>query len=236
VVVRRLNRFAVAVRPGGGKTVLRLHLPNSGRMTELLRPGTRGLAVLHRRRPRRRTVGTLLLVRYRRRWVGVDARLPNRLFEAAMRAGTLPAFRHYVRWRPEAPLGRGRVDFLLMGRDGACLVETKSCNRVDGAVALFPDAPTARGARHLEDLARVAQRGGRAAVVWIVQRSDARALRPFAAADPDFARAAQRAAARGVRFYAYACRVTPRRVTLLRRIPVRLGAVRWTDGAASAGG
>lgn len=236
VVVRRLNRFAVAVRPGSGKPVLRLHLPNSGRMSELIRPGTRGLAVLQRRRPRRRTAGTLLLVRHRGRWVGVDARLPNRLFEAAMRAGALREFRRYARWRPEVLLGRGRVDFLLMGRDGVCLVETKSCNRVDGTVALFPDAPTARGTRHLEDLARAARRGGRAAVVWIVQRSDARALRPFAAADPRFARAARRAAALGVRFYAYTCRVTPRRVTLLRRIPVRLGAVPRSVGANPADG
>jgi sugar fermentation stimulation protein A len=163
------------------------------------------LAVLQRRGPRRRTAGTLLLVRHRGRWVGVDARLPNRLFEAAMRAGALRAFRRYARWRPEVQLGRGRVDFLLMGRDGVCLAETKSCNRVDGTVALFPDVPTPRGTRHLEDLARAARRGGRAAAL-------------------------------GVRFYAYTCRVTPRRVTLLRRIPVRLGAVHRSDGANPADG
>lgn len=214
----RRNRFAVEAVDGGGRR-LYLHLPNSGRMTELLLPGTPGLAHLPAR-PRGRTAGTLLAVRHRDRWVGVDAGVPNRLFVAALKDGALEPFRGYRIRRREQPWDGGRVDFALEGPVGPCLVETKSCNRVDGGVALFPDAPTARGARHLRGLAAAAARGLRCAVVWFVQRDDAGALRPFEEADPGFAAAVAEAARAGVELYAYRCRVTPAAIELGAPIPV----------------
>lgn len=216
-VRRRLNRFAVEAVHSRDGTPLRLHLPNSGRMEELLRPGAPGLARLV---PGRRTDGTLLLVRYAGRWVGVDAGLPNRLFAACLAAGALAPFRGARGWRREAVWAGHRIDFLLEGDRGPWLVEVKSCNRVDGDVALFPDAPTARGARHLRLLAEAVAGGARAAVVWFVQRDDARRLRPFRAADPDFAEAVREALAAGVELHAYRCRVTPEAVTVLGPIPV----------------
>lgn len=222
-VVSRANRFAVWARAGGRR--LYLHLPNPGRMTELLRPGAAGLAHL-RGGGEKRTRGVLLLVRHRGRWVGMDARLPNALCAAALRAGLLPNLCHYHRWRAEVRRGDSRFDFVGEGPRGHVVVEAKSCNLVSGGVALFPDAPTARGARHLLDLARMARRGARAVVVWFVQRDDASVLRPYEEADPQFARAARAAARAGVRFYAFTCRMSPAGATVLRRIPVRLGRVR----------
>lgn len=219
-VVSRANRFAVWARAGGRRVYL--HLPNPGRMAELLRPGAAGLAYLGGG-GEKRTRGVLLLVRHRGRWVGMDARLPNALCAAALRAGLLRGFRRYRRWRAEVRVGGSRFDFVGTGPSGRIVVEAKSCNLVSGGVALFPDAPTARGARHLLDLARVARRGTRAAVVWFVQRDDASVLRPNEETDPHFARAARVAARAGVRFYAFACRMSPAGATVLRRIPVRLG-------------
>lgn len=238
-LVRRLNRFAVEVLDPSGHPLV-LHLPNSGRMAELLVPGAPGLAYLlpagaasgddparpgtgrtpDNPPPARRTAGVLLAVRYQDRWVGVDARLPNPLFEAALRAGALPPFRGYNRWRREAAWEGGRIDFVLEGTAGTCLVETKSCNRVDDGVALFPDAPTARGARHLRSLAAAARTGHAAAVVWWIQRDDATCLRPFAEVDPEFAAAIAEAAAAGVGLYAYRCRVDRAGVHLDRPVPV----------------
>lgn len=214
-LLRRLNRFAVEATAAGRR--IRLYLPNSGRMEELLRPGVRGLA--HLTSGSRRTRGTLLLVRHRGRWVGVDARTPNRLFEEGVRQRALAPFRRYTRWSREVRIGSNRIDFVLE-QGGRCLVETKSCNRVDEGVALFPDAPTTRGVRHLEALAEAALRGDRAAMVWFVQRDDAVLLRPYAEADPAFAAAVARAASSGVELYAYTCRVTPRAITVLAPIPV----------------
>ncbi|MDR7486312.1 MAG: DNA/RNA nuclease SfsA [Armatimonadota bacterium] len=227
-VLDRVNRFAVHARAGRRRLVL--HLPNPGRMAELLVRGAHGLAALTPSRSRR-TAGTLLVVRHRGRWVGMDARLPNRLFEEALRTGALAPFRGYRRWRREAPLGGSRIDFVLEGPSGRCLVETKSCNRVDGGVALFPDAPTTRGAAHLRLLARAARAGRRAAVVWFIQRDDARILRPFAELDPQFARAARQAKRRGVEFYAYTCRVTPWAITVDRAIRVAVCEARFQKSA-----
>src|SRR5690606_35914916 len=91
---------------------LLLHLPNSGRMQELLVPGTRALAALDGGGARK-TDGTLLLVRYNDRWVSVDSRMPNKLFERCLADGRLPAFRGYDRWRAEVSWGKGRIDFML---------------------------------------------------------------------------------------------------------------------------
>ena len=228
---------AVGGRDGADRDrPLRLHLPNSGRMAELLAPGTRGLARLAAGDRHRRTAGELLLVAYRGRWVSVDARMPNRLFLAALRARALPPFAAYRRWQAEVPWGRGRLDFRLEDADPPappCLVETKSCNLVEGGTALFPDAPTARGSRHLDAMAAAVRQGWRAAVVWFVQRDDAVRLAPHSTADPAFAAALARARAAGVEAYAYRCRVTPAAIAVLDAIPVLTAPVVQGDPSPS---
>lgn len=217
---RRVNRFVVEVVSDEDGRHLRLHLPNSGRMRELLPPGAKGLAHLDVS-PGRRTAGTLLLVHYNDRWVSVDARMPNRLLEQGLEHRALTPFREFTRWRAEIAVDGARLDFLLERPDGmSCLVETKSCNLVEAGVALFPDAPTTRGTRHLEILTAHAGQGSRAAVVWFVQRDDAQQLRPHRDADPDFAAALDKALSAGVEAYAYRCRVTPKTITPLEAIPV----------------
>lgn len=242
-IVQRRNRFAVEARldarnpwpddagaygpldpsDGAGEPDrLLLHLPNSGRMQELLAPGARALAALDGGGARK-TDGTLLLVRYNQRWVSVDARMPNKLFERCLADRFLPDFREYDRWRAEVSWGRGRIDFMLTASDDAApplLVETKSCNLVEDGLALFPDAPTERGARHLRELIAAVDDGFRAAVVWFVQRDDATRLAPYRTADPAFADAVADARGAGVELFAYRCRVSPAGVEVLDEIPV----------------
>ena len=95
--------------------------------------------------------------------------------------------------------------------------------QVEDGVALFPDAPTVRGARHVRELAACVRRGGRAAIVFVVQRDDAGAMRPHIGNDPEFAAALGEATRAGVRVLCYGCRVTRRGVALARRIPLRIG-------------
>lgn len=207
--------------PQGGRRLV-LHLPNSGRMRELLTAGTPALAELDFREDRK-THGTLLVVYYNHRWVSVDARMPNRLFERCVEEQCLPQFAGYDRRQAEAAWGRGRIDFLLTSSDQKrppLLVETKSCNLVEDGLALFPDAPTERGARHLHELIRGVRDGYRAAVVWFVQRDDATRLAPYREADPAFADAVAAARDAGVELYAYRCRVTPAGIYVLDQIPV----------------
>ena len=218
----RRNRFAADVQVDGRQAIA--HVPNSGRMEELL---VHGRPVLLHPAPRpsaRITAYDLLLVRHEDRWVGVDSRLPPALVIQAWRKGLMPPLGEYRRVRREVRLGSSRVDLLFSGPKGHCYLEAKSVNLVESGVALFPDAPTERGARHLGELARAVAQGHRAAVAFVVQRNDAHALAPHEPADPAFAQALRQAASEGVEVYAIVCAVTRARITPLRTVPVRLHA------------
>lgn len=219
VVVRRLNRFAVEVEMAG--RTLAAHLPNSGRVRELLAPGTPAL-LCPRTGPGRKTSFDLLLVRLGRIWVCADARLPNALLREALAEGRIEPLRGYPQVAAEVRFGGSRVDFLLRGPGGACLVETKSVTLVEEGLGLFPDAPTLRGVRHLEELMEARRQGMAAAVVFVVQRGDVRAFAPHDGADPRFGRALRRAAEEGVMVLAYRCLVSPREVRIAGPVPVRL--------------
>jgi sugar fermentation stimulation protein A len=218
--VSRDNRFRVTVEVDGQPVWA--HLPNSGRLGELLVPGRRAILV-ERAGEQRKTQYDLHLIEMESRWVSVDARLPNHLVEEALHAGTLSALTGYPRVRREVPYGRSRLDFVLQGDDRPpCLVEVKSVTLVIDGLACFPDAVTARGRRHLQELAAALEEGYRAAVVFVVQRADARGLRPHDESDPAFGRTLRDVARRGVEVYAYTCTVEPGRVAIARPVPVHL--------------
>lgn len=228
--LRRLNRFAALVEVGGRRVLA--HVANSGRLRELFVPGAR-VFLKARARAGRRCPFDLALVRAGGTLVSADARLPNALLAEALRAGRILPLRGWGLARAEVRHGRSRLDFVLEGPRGRSLVETKSVTLVERGVALFPDAPTSRGRRHVEALARALRRGpppsGRArrktigaAVVFVVQRGDAARFRPNVAADPAFAHALARAAAAGVRVLAYRCRVSRRSIRLADPIGVEL--------------
>ncbi|MGD1996400.1 MAG: DNA/RNA nuclease SfsA, partial [Anaerolineae bacterium] len=123
---------------------------------------------------------------------------------------------------PEVRRGESRLDFRLDGPRGVSWVEVKSVTLVEDGLALFPDAPTLRGRRHLEELMSLAQKKARAAIVFVVQRPDAAALAPHRAADPAFARALVDAARAGVETYAFRCAVTRQSLYLTSQLPVLL--------------
>lgn len=215
--VKRLNRFAALVEMNGRQELA--HVPNSGRMRELLCPGARVL-VAERTGPRK-TPFDLLMAWHGSRLVSVDARLAPALLEEALVEGRLPELGGFDTLRREVRVGASRLDLLGCGPEGCCLIETKSATLVREGVALFPDAPTTRGTRHLEELRRAAESGHRAAAVFVVQRDDAERLSPFEEADPTFA-AALRAVSPTVRLLAYGCRVSRGEIAITRRMPVEL--------------
>ena len=217
----RRNRFAADVLVDGRHATA--HVPNSGRMEELLVEGASVLLNLAPALAERRTAFDLVLVRYQGRWVGVDSRMPPALAIEAWRSGLLPALAGYQSVRREVRFGESRLDLQFQGPQGLCYAETKSVNLVEEGLALFPDAPTSRGVRHLGELVRAVSDGHAAAAVFVIQRDDARALAPYEAADPQFARALRVAAAHGVGIYAIACSVTETAITPMSLVPVRLG-------------
>lgn len=236
--VARPNRYLVIAKLGGKEVTA--HCADPGRLTELLQPG----ATIYLSRAignnTRKTEWDLRLVRDPETGtlVSLDTRVPNRLFEEGVRAGFFPYFREWEsiareRSLPAAPTAapsmatrrtqpHSRIDFLLTYPDKPRLwVEVKSASLVVDREARFPDAVTARGRRHLLELADLVQRGERAAVTFIVQRSDVDHIVAHRQTDPDFADALDAARAAGVGFHAATCSVTRTGVALDRLIEVR---------------
>ncbi|TVP43312.1 MAG: DNA/RNA nuclease SfsA [Gemmatimonadales bacterium] len=240
VFLERPNRFLCRVLLDGppGSPMgdpVEAHLPDPGRLTELLVTGRR-VMVAPAASPERRTRWTMALVRTPAGdgWVSVDTTLPNRLLARAFAeagaeagagatAGRRDALSELPGWRldrAEAVFGASRFDFLLRGpgpeRHGrGMILEAKSVTLVEDGRALFPDAVTARGARHVREMAELARGGMPATVIFVVQREDADSIEAAWEIDPDFADALAEAREAGVRVIGRRCRVTPEGVTLL---------------------
>ncbi|HHY31472.1 MAG TPA: DNA/RNA nuclease SfsA [Firmicutes bacterium] len=172
---------------------------------------------------RRKTSYDLALVDHEGLLVSVDSRVPNDLVFAGLQVGFFPDLALYSEVRRECAYGESRMDFRLSGSAaGDCLLEVKSVTLVRGGRALFPDAPTARGLRHVRELARAVAQGLRAIVVFVIQRDDAESLSPNDETDPAFGAGLREAVRSGVEVRAYTCRVALDRICLHREVPVLL--------------
>jgi sugar fermentation stimulation protein A len=220
--VQRDNRFRVQVNVGG--QVVPAHLPNSGRLSELLVAGRRLwlTPAPAGARARRKTAYDVTLVKCSDCLVSVDARLPSSLVAAALYCDRLDRWSDYVMIQREVSHGASRLDLRLDGAKDVppCWIEVKSVTLVENGVALFPDAPTARGRRHMEELIEILRAGERAAAVFVVQRDDPERFKPHPTADPAFAAALSQANAAGVNILAYRCHVTLEGIELTGSIPV----------------
>ena len=229
-VLGRRNRFTVGVRvEGRGAQEVAVHLPNSGRLAELLEPGlpchVRPAApTAGARAVPRRTAYDLVLVKYAGGLVCVDSRMPPHILREAAAAGLVPFLAGYstIISEPVFHTPGTRFDLRLERPGGVVWVETKSCTLVRDGVAMFPDAPTARGVRHLDELCLAVAGGEGAAIVFVVQREDAAAFTPNIATDPEFAAHLRTARAAGVHVAAWDCRVSPEGITLRQELPVIL--------------
>lgn len=217
----RPNRYLAYVAPRDGGRPFAAHVPNPGRMGELLVPGITEGWVAPVYGDGRKTQYDLISVYHHRTLVSIDSRVGNRMAKAALAAGLLEEFGAGP-WRAEVRWGQSRLDFAGGAAGGRpdSLLEVKCSNLKVGDDALFPDAPTLRGARHLRELARAARQGIRAGVLITVQRHDPVRFRANAALDPAFAAAFRRARSAGVRVRAQCLRVLPGRLEWDREIPV----------------
>jgi sugar fermentation stimulation protein A len=199
-----------------------VHMADPGRLRELLLPGKR-IWLRTADNPNRKTRWTAVLVESPdgRGLVSLDTTLPNKLIHKALKGQALRELRDWELVRAEFPMGRSRLDFLLSGLGGKQMaLEVKSVTLVEDGVALFPDAVTERGARHVRDLAEIAQRPGwEAGVLFVLQRPDAREIRAARNIDPKFADALEEAKGIGVRILGRRCTVHLDRIDLGDPVP-----------------
>ncbi len=220
-LVRRYKRFLADVELADG-TVLTVHCPNPGRMTSCSEPG-RPVRISDSGNPKRKLRHTLEMIRMGRTWVGVHTARPNSAVAAFLRAGRIPELSGYGEVRTEVAAGASRLDLLLRepGRRD-CWVEVKNCTLRVGEHAAFPDAVSARGRKHSDELAELVAAGHRAVIFYFVGRADCRRFRPADEVDPAYGEALRRAVAAGVEALAYRMRFSPRKIELVDRLPIDL--------------
>lgn len=216
---KRPNRFLALVEIKG--KMVPCFLPNPGRMNELLKMDSE--VVLRKiEKEERKTRFDVIGVFFNGELVSLDTRVPNRLVFDSLKKGIIEEFSDYNIIKPEFSFGRSRLDFLLTNEFEKCLLEVKSCSLVKDGVALFPDAPTLRGKRHLIELIKAKKEGYRSCVLFIIQRRNAKVFTPNDETDPDFGQALREAKSNGVEVYAYYSEFVGKKIFLRRKIKINL--------------
>ncbi len=224
--VQRYNRFLLQVRLEDSGVLADVHMADPGRLRELLVPDRR-IWLRPASNPNRKTRWTAVLVETPSGTglVSLDTTLPNRLIRQALETEVMEEFQGWKLEKAEVTMGRSRLDFLLSAEGGRQLaLEVKSVTLVEDGIALFPDAVTERGARHVRELTAIAGREGwEAGILFVLQRSDAQEIRAARRIDPVFSEALEEARVAGVRILGRRCRVFRDRVELGPSVPAVVG-------------
>lgn len=218
-LIRRYQRFLADVLLDSGEVVT-THCPNTGSMTGCNVPGSPVL-LSSNARPGRKYPYTWELVHSDGIWIGINTAHPNRLVADAILDGTVTELQGYETLRREVPYGsHSRIDLLLAGEKGRCYVEVKNVTLAEKGQALFPDAVTLRGQKHLCELEQVVASRNRGVIFFVVQRADTDSVAPADAIDPEYGRLLRRAAGAGVEILAYRALVTPESIVLKDPLPI----------------
>lgn len=222
VLLRRYKRFLADVQLLNGQVVT-AHCPNSGSMQACSQPGCKVYLSVHDD-AKRKLKYTWQMIRMPTSLVGVNTLVPNRLVAQAVSQGQVPGLDTYSRVKREVRVGtHSRLDLLLTREtQERCFVEIKNSTLVSKGVALFPDAVTARGRKHLIELRKLLDNGDRAVMFFLIQRTDARIFRPAEHIDGAYARELRRSVSAGVEVMAYDVRIDLERIGLNRNIPCEI--------------
>ncbi len=229
IFLERPHRYAIrAYLPDLGQEVV-AHLGDPGRLHDLLQPGARLLLDGPFPPSERKTSYTATLVEAPSGvWVSLVTTLPNKLFRLMLQQGHLPHLWAPEQTRPnvrsEVRHHNSRFDFQLSwpSEKRSLWLEIKSASWVEGTQALFPDAPTQRGTRHVRELTELHQQGEPAHIMFVVQRPDATEITPAQHIDPEFASALQDAQDAGLGLSAVCIAPTPEDIRFVRRLPIIL--------------
>lgn len=224
VLLRRYQRFLADVRLADGSHIT-AHTANTGSMLGCSAPGSRVWLSRAPNPARKYPLSWEMVEVAPGVLVGINTALPNRLVQEAIEGGVARELQGYDRMRAEVAYGteRSRIDLLLeRSTDNArCYVEVKNVTATgDQGVALFPDAVSARGTKHLRELMAVVAAGHRGVLCFCVQRGDVHEVRPADAIDPLYGATLRQAMAAGVEAIAYRAEVSPEGISLGVPLPV----------------
>lgn len=217
IFLERPNRFIAYVEQAGKREIC--HVKNTGRCRELLLPGAE-LYVQRSDNPNRKTALDLIVVRKGNELVNMDSQAPNRVVEEWLRAGNLCGPDAFV--KPECKYGNSRFDFYIEDGERKLFMEVKGVTLEEDGIARFPDAPTERGVKHIQELMECRKAGYKAYLFFVIQMKGVHVLEPNDRTHPAFGEILREAAKAGVQVLAYDCLVKPDELVIDRQIEVRL--------------
>jgi sugar fermentation stimulation protein A len=218
-LIRRYKRFLADIRLAD-KSQLTVHCPNSGSMKSCSDPGS-PVYYSTSDNPARKYPQTLEMVHSGSAWVGINTARTNGIVVEGLENGLIrelwpiDSLVREVKTSPDC-----RLDLLAESGGRQVYIEVKNCSYVDNGYALFPDAVTARGTKHLLELARLVREGRRGVIIWLVQRLDADRFAPAAQIDPHYAETLAAVSRQGVELLAYQAAVTPESIEIVRSLPI----------------
>ena len=219
--VERPNRFITLVKING--KIYRSHLPDPGRLKELLFPGANLLVRPAPKGSERKTKFSTVMVNHNGQLISLVSALPNQFVKEALGKNEIPIFEDYTLVRPEIPVGKHRFDFLLKDPNGSDFyLEVKSVTFVENGLAQFPDAVTERGAKHALALKKLVESGEGAGILFVCQRPDANSFQPMWDRDPKLGKAVLDANRAGVKVWCITLNISETDMTFNREIPVNL--------------
>ena len=221
ILLKRYKRFLADVRLRDG-TEITIHCPNSGSMLSCSRPGS-AVYISRSASPRRKYPFTLEMIKEDSTWIGVNTSLTNHIVVEGIENGDIPELRHPDSIRREVKVSAAsRLDVLLTKGTRDIFMEIKSCTLAVDSCAMFPDAVTSRGTRHLRELADLVKQGREGILFFLVQRLDANSFRPAAHIDPVYARTLAEVHSQGVRILVYQAEVLPEGIRIVGALPFSL--------------
>ena len=212
----RPNRFIAHIEIDGKTEIC--HVKNTGRCKELLPPGVT-VWCERSRNPARKTAFDLICVQKGSRLINMDSQAPNAAVKEWLLGGGLGNIENL---KPESTFGNSRFDFSFVKDGKPCLLEVKGVTLENDGVCAFPDAPTTRGAKHLQELTELVKEGYSTYVLFVIQMEDVKHLHPNDATDPDFGKALRQAAQAGVQILAMDCKVTPDTIKINKPVEIKL--------------
>ena len=219
-LIKRYKRFLAEIRLDDGTEVV-AHCTNSGSMKSCLENGAE-VYLTPVTDLKRRTKFTWEMIKINGNWVGINTGNPNKLALEAISAGQIPELSGYTNVKREVVFGDSRFDIFAENETGKCFVEVKNVSLKEGNYALFPDAVTTRGQKHLKTLMEVKANGIRAVILYIVQRTDVEVFAPAMEIDPEYAKVLKQAVNAGVEVIVLQVEITPEGIYIKKKLPVEI--------------
>ena len=219
VFIERPNRFITIIKIGGEKH--KSHLPDPGRLKELLIPGASLLVRPAPGNKKRSTAFTTIMVNLKGQWIPLVSTLPNQFVKYSFQKNRIPIFQKYKLVRPEVTIRNHRFDFLLSNKSGKkFFLEVKSVTFVEDGIAKFPDAVTTRGMNHAKTLTDLVKEGELAGILFVCQRPNATLFEPMWDRDPMFSNVLFNAYKMGVKVWCITLNVSQTEISFNKEIPV----------------